>query len=114
MTGMAERSARVLSAMIATLALVSCASSADIVGSWREIGKMATLEFSQDGTFKAMDNQGLAVTGTYAISGDGTLTCEIPRDGAPSEIVRLKISVNGDEMAVAHAASRQVERYRRE
>jgi hypothetical protein len=114
MTGMAERSAKVLSAMIVTLALVSCASSADIVGNWREIGKMATLEFSADGTFRAVDNQGLVVTGTYAMSRDGTLTCEIPRDGASSEIVRLKISVNGDEMTLARAASRHVERYRRE
>jgi hypothetical protein len=45
--------------------LLSCASKPDIIGKWREVGKVATLEFSADGTFKVVDNQGMAVSGRY-------------------------------------------------
>lgn len=38
--------------------MISCAHTPGVIGKWREIGKTATLEFSKDGSFKAVDNQG--------------------------------------------------------
>jgi len=55
--------------------LLSWASKPDILGKWREVGKTATLEFSGDGTFKAVDNQGMSVSGQYTLSKDGKLMC---------------------------------------
>jgi hypothetical protein len=49
----------------------------DILGKWKEVKKVATLEFSTDGTFKAVGNQGMAVPGKYALSKDGHLRCKI-------------------------------------
>jgi len=40
---------------------LACADTPYIVGQWKEIGKTATLEFWKDGTFKAVDNQGMTV-----------------------------------------------------
>ena len=40
---------------------IACAKTPYLVGKWKEIGKTATLEFWKDGTFKAVDNQGMAV-----------------------------------------------------
>ena len=47
--------------------LLACAKPATIIGKWKEIGKTATLEFWKDGTFKAVDNQGMAVKGKYTL-----------------------------------------------
>jgi hypothetical protein len=95
------------------LFLASCASKPDIVGKWREVGKTATLEFSADGAFKAVDNQGMAVSGTYSLFKDGTLKCEIKREGASEEIVHVKISIKGDELMLTGSEGREVERYQR-
>jgi hypothetical protein len=92
----------------------SCASKPDITGKWKEIGKVATLEFSADGTFKAVDNQGMAVSGTYTLFKDGNLTCEIQHDGAAEEVVNLLIAIKGDELTVTSSGSSEAERYKRE
>jgi len=34
--------------------LAFCASTPDITGKWNEVGKVATIEFPKDGTFKAV------------------------------------------------------------
>jgi len=34
--------------------LAFCASTPDITGKWKEVGKVATIEFPKDGTFKAV------------------------------------------------------------
>jgi len=94
--------------------LLSCASKPDIIGTWREVGKVATIEFSRDGTFKAVDNQGMAVSGQYTLSEDGDLRCEIEQNGGSQEVVHLTISIRGDELTLASPGDRDVERYRRE
>jgi hypothetical protein len=94
--------------------LLSCASGPDIIGKWREAGKAATLEFSADGTFKAVDNQGMAVSGKYTLSKDGNLRCEIEQDGSLKDVVHLMIAIQGDELTLASSGSSGVEKYRRE
>ena len=61
----------VLSLVIVLFFLSFCASRPDLIGKWREVGKTATVEFSKDGTFKAVDNQGMAVSGRYSLLKDG-------------------------------------------
>ncbi len=50
--------------------LASCGSPPDIAGKWKEVGKAAALEFSKDGTFKAVDNQGMQGSGKNPLSKD--------------------------------------------
>lgn len=95
------------------LLLPACASGPDIVGKWREVGKTATLEFSAGGAFKAVDNQGMAVSGRYTFSKDGNLRCEIQQEGGPKEIVDLKVTLKEDVLTLGPLNSEKAEHYRR-
>ncbi len=104
----------ILLPIIVLFYLPFCASGPDLIGKWKEIGKTATIEFSRDGTFKAVDNQGMAVYGKYALSKDRHLRCEIQQKEGMGEVVNLTISIKGDELTLTSAGDTEVERYRRE
>jgi len=103
-----------LLAMVSFFLITSCASTRDVVGKWREIGKTATLEFWKDGTFKAVDNQGMAVSGTYALHGNEKATFTVVHQDSSPEIIECSVSVRGDEMTIASERGDEAERYRRE
>jgi len=112
--GNSERTAFILlSFFMMVLFFTSCSSKPNITGKWKEIGKTATLEFFPSGHFKAVDNQGMAVSGRYILSSDGNLRCEIQHEGAEEEVVNLMIEIKGDELIVTSAGSREIERYKR-
>ena len=96
------------------LFFASCVSKPALLGKWKEVGKTATLEFSADRTFKAVDNQGMSVSGKYTLFKDGSLRCEVQQDGASTEVVNLMISIKGDELTLTSSDSREVEIYLRE
>ena len=101
--------------LIITLSLLSfCASKPGHIGKWKEVGRTATIEFSRDGTFKAVDNQGMAVSGKYTLSKDGHLQCEIQQEKGTAEVVNLIISVKGDELMLTSPGDTKTECYRRE
>jgi len=100
-----------LPAIALAILLLSCASAPDLVGNWREIGKTATLEFFKDGSFKAVDNQGLAVSGKYTRLEDGKVRFEILDPS--SDIVEVKISVQGDELTIVTEKPGEVEKYKK-
>ena len=78
------------------------------------MGKTATVEFWKDGTFKAVDNQGMAVSGNYTLSENGNVRFEIARKDSSPEIVSGKISVRGEEMTLISGDGKEVDRYKRE
>jgi hypothetical protein len=92
---------------------LSCFSPPNLIGCWRELGKNATLEFRKDGTFKAVDNEGMSVTGKYSLLNNGTIQFEVPRNGSSPDIIKGKISIIGDEFTFISLDGRDVERYRR-
>jgi hypothetical protein len=94
--------------------IISCAHTPDVVGKWREVGKTATVEFLKDGTFKAVDNQGMAVSGKYTLSENDSVRFEIEREGSSPEIVSGKISVRGEELTLISGDGKEVDRYKRE
>ena len=94
--------------------IISCAQAPGVVGKWREIGKTATVEFLKDGTFKAVDNQGMAVSGKYTLSENGNVRFEIDREDSSPEIVTGKISVRGEELTLISGDGKEVDRYKRE
>jgi hypothetical protein len=113
-SGEFKKAARVLWLVPMLFLLPFCASKSDLAGNWKEAGKAATIEFSEDGTFKAVDNQGMAVSGKYTPFKDGLLRCEIQREGETVEVVNLKISIRGDELTLTSPDDTEVERYIRE
>jgi len=98
---------------LACLALATCAPMPSIIGKWQEIGTTATLEFHTDGTFAAVDDMDMAVSGTYARQRDGRTRLEITIPGSTPDIVWGKIDVQGDELIVTSDDNKEVERYRR-
>ena len=101
-------------AILAFFFIIACVSTPNLVGKWKEIGKAATLELWKDGTFKAVDNQKMAVSGKYSLSEHGNIRFEIFRQGSPSEIVNGKYSVQGDILIFTSADGKEIERYKRE
>jgi hypothetical protein len=106
--------AAILVSIFMLLFIASCITKPDITGKWKEIGKEATLEFSEDGSFKAVDNQGMAVAGTYSFFEDGNLRCEIQHDGTWEEEVNLMVAIKGDELTMTSSGSSEVGIYKRE
>jgi hypothetical protein len=47
-------------AILAFFFVIACSNTPNLVGKWKEIGKAATLELREDGTFKAVDNHKMA------------------------------------------------------
>jgi hypothetical protein len=93
--------------------IISCVNTPKVVGKWQEIGKTATLEFWKDGSFKAVDNQEMAVSGKYTLYENGIVRFEIANQGSSPEIVTGKLSVREDELTITSARGNEVERYRR-
>jgi hypothetical protein len=87
--------------------------SSQLVGSWREVGRSARIEFLPDGGFAAVDNEGMAVAGRFRLVGDGRLSFAIRHEGSADEIVDLDFSLIGDELTFAPAAGGRAERYRK-
>ena len=94
--------------------IVSCANTPDVVGKWREVDKTATLVFWKDGRFKAVDNQGMAASGTYTLQKNGNVQFEIDRQGFFPEIVVGKISTHGERLTLISGDGSEVDRYKRE
>ena len=101
--------------VIALSFILACAANTPyVVGKWKEIGKTATLEFRKDGTFKAVDNQKMAVKGKYSLIEPGNVRFEIFRQGSPSEIVNGTFSLQGDVLTFTSSNGKEIERYKRE
>jgi len=94
--------------------IISCAHTPDVVGKWREVGKTATVVLWKDGRFQAVDNQEMAVSGTYTFHDKGKVRFEIDRQGFPPEIVVGKISMQGEELTLISGDGSEVDRYKRE
>lgn len=101
-------------ALLAISFIIACANKPYIVGKWKDIGKTGTLELRKDGTFKAVDNQKMAVSGKYTLSEHRNVRFEIFRQGSPSEIVNGKYSVQGDILIFTSVDGKEIERYKRE
>jgi hypothetical protein len=68
---------------------------------------------SKAGTFKAVDNQGMAVKGKYTLIEPGNVRFEIFQQDFPSGIVNGTVSSQGDVLTFTSADGREIERYKR-
>ena len=93
--------------------LGSCAHSKNLTGKWQEVGKKSMIEFHRDGTFNAVDDMGMAVSGKYTLQEKGTIRFEILHSGNSPEIINGKLAVRGDELTFTSADDKKVETYKR-
>jgi polyisoprenoid-binding protein YceI len=93
--------------------LLSCAQKQDLAGKWQEVGKQSTIEFRTDGTFKAIDDMGMAVIGNYTLESNNTIRFEIAHEGTSPEIVYGTMNAHGDELNFNGNDDKKVERYTR-
>ena len=103
-----------LLAIFTFFTIISCANGPDIVGKWREVGKTAQLVFWKDGTFQAIDNQGMEVSGKYTLHENGKIRFEIDRPGFSPEVIEGKIFMERGELALTSDDGSEVDRYQRE
>ncbi len=94
--------------------IIACVNTPNLVGKWKEIGKTATLELRKDGTFEAVDNHKMAVSGKYTLSEHRNVRFEIFRQGSHSEVVNGKYSLKGDILTLTSADGKEIETYKRE
>lgn len=107
------RAAGVAAAAIACLLIFGCARAPTLTGAWREVGRTATLEFGPDGTFRVMDNEGMAVSGRYFPIGDGKVRFEIRHPDSTTEVVVLDAIVTGDGLTLTGEGAAPAEHYER-
>jgi hypothetical protein len=102
-----------LLAAFSAVLLVSCAQKQNITGKWQEVGKKSTLEFHSDGTFNAVDDMGMAVSGKYTLQAQGAIRFEILHKGNSPEIIHATLNAQGDELTFTSADYKKVETYKR-
>jgi hypothetical protein len=107
------RAAAVASAAIACLLVFGCVRAPTLTGAWREVGRTATVEFGPDGTFRAVDNEGMAVSGRYFPAGDGKVRFEIRHPDLTTEVVVLDATVTEDALTLTGEGAGPAEHYER-
>ena len=103
----------ILLGLLVFLSIASCQQSQNVIGKWQEVGKTATLEFNEDHTFKAVDNMGMSVSGTYSLDDSGKMRFEIKHNEPEAEIINAKVTFAGDELIFNFGDKGEVENYRR-
>jgi hypothetical protein len=93
--------------------LASCAHTNGLTGTWREAGKKSTIEFHADGTFYAVDDMEMAVHGKYFLQENGFVRFDIAHEGAAHEIIHRKLILQGDELTLISADSKETEKYKK-
>ncbi|MBN2035069.1 MAG: hypothetical protein JW836_17530 [Deltaproteobacteria bacterium] len=93
--------------------LFSCAQYPDILGKWKESGKPSSLEFRQDGTFRAVDDMGMVVVGKYTLKTNGRIRLEIQHQDASTEIITGTLFGRENELILAFDGDKEAMRYKR-
>jgi len=114
---MAKKSYRAETFFLPIILLVvfftSCAHKPNITGIWHEPGKTSSIEFRQDGTFTAVDNMGMAVSGKYTLKSKGKIRLEIKHSDSPVEILFGSIAVQGDKLILTPEKDKEILEYRK-
>jgi len=91
--------------------ITACAGIPEVTGRWRQPGKNASVQFFQDGTFIAVDNQGMAVNGKYFFMKKGRVRFEVERPEGPPEIITGTYVIEGNRLILTAADGEEVDVY---
>lgn len=90
-----------------------CALRPTLTGKWLNVKGPATVRFEADGVFHAVDNEGMAVSGTYRLTGDGSIQFEVDHGDAQPEIIQARMVLEEDRMVLIFPGDDEVQTYRR-
>lgn len=93
--------------------LVSCSYTPNISGKWQEPGTTSSIEFGQDGTFTAIDNMGMTVSGNYTILDKRKIRLVIKHQDYPDEIIMRNFAVQEDELILTLDKDKEVLTYKK-
>ena len=93
--------------------LVSCSHTPNIAGKWHEPGEKSSLEFRKDGTFTAVDDMGMTVSGNYTLQAKGKIHFEIKHSDSSVEIITGTLTVQDDELIFTSDKDKEVLRYKK-
>jgi len=93
--------------------LVSCSHTPNIAGKWQEPGTISSIEFGQDGTFTAIDNIGMTVSGSYTILAKGKIRLLIRYQNFNDEIIIGNFAVQDDELTLTLDDDKEVLTYKK-
>jgi len=98
--------------LVAVLVL-GCGLRPTVTGRWQDVKGPATVHFEADGVFHAVDNEGMAVSGTYRLKGNDQIQFEVDHGETQNEIIQARMVLEEDRMVLIFPGDDEVETYRR-
>lgn len=95
------------------LFICACAATPAIVGRWESLDGPGGVTFHADGTFQAIDNQGMPVEGTYRMAGPDAVRFEIVHGNQETESIGARVVRDGGRLTLVFPEQDAVENYRR-
>ena len=77
-----------------------CAMRPAVTGGWQDVKGPATVRFEADGVFHAVDNEGMAVSGTYRLKGADGIQFAVDHGETQTEIVQARMVLGEDRMVL--------------
>ncbi|WP_372679010.1 hypothetical protein [Desulfosarcina sp.] len=113
------RRSRLIALIVMVLAAYGCASGPTLlsrptlIGDWKAVDGTATVRFSADGVFHAVDNQGMPVSGNYRLVGSDGIQFEIRHGGEETETIDARIIQAGERLTLIFPGENAMETYKR-
>jgi hypothetical protein len=100
-------------ALLLFIFLISCSHTPNIAGKWQEPGTTSSIEFWQNGTFTAIDDMGMTVSGNYTILTNGRIRLEVKHPNNSDEIIIGNFAVQDDELILTPDEDKEILTYRK-
>ena len=102
-----------LLALLLVAFLISCGQTPSIKGKWQEIGKTSSIEFRGNGTFTAIDDMGMSVSGNYILLNNKKIKLEIKRSESSDDILIGTIDVQDEKLVLISDKDNEVVTYKK-
>jgi hypothetical protein len=93
--------------------LVSCSHTPNIAGKWQEPGTTSSIEFGRNGTFTAIDEMGMTVSGNYTILANEKIRFEIKHPNSSDEVIIGSFAVLDDGLILTLDDDKEVLTYKK-
>ena len=104
---------RLIVLIVIALTVHGCASGPTIVGKWKAVEGSASVSFTGDGVFHAVDNQGMPVSGKYRLVGSDGIRFEIRHDGEETETIDARVIQASERLTLTFPGENAIETYER-
>ena len=93
--------------------LISCEPTPSIKCKWQEVGKTSSIEFRENGTFTAIDDMGMSVSGNYQLLSKKNIQLEINHPESSVEIFIGTIDVQDEKLVIISDIDNEVLIYKK-